>query len=191
MNNYKRQYCFCALILSFSIMTGCASVAPVYVAKNENIRVLQSKPGAKIGAGDILIKKENADRLNQLTIRGGGYTSPYQDSFANYLKEALIIELRAAGRWDPSSTIKISGELLENDLDGSGMNTGTARVGARFIIDHSGVTAYNKVLTADHSWESSFMGAIAIPKARENYVATVQKLLGMLFSDAEFLDAIR
>ena len=45
---------------------------------------------------------------------------------------------------------------------------------------------YDKSFEAQHEWESSFIGALAIPAAMDNYAGAVQKLVGMLFADADF-----
>lgn len=45
---------------------------------------------------------------------------------------------------------------------------------------------YPRTIRIENSWESSFMGAIAIPAAISGYSATVQKLLGELSADPEF-----
>ncbi|MFL6623645.1 MAG: hypothetical protein ACJ8KA_03695 [Sulfurifustis sp.] len=42
-----------------------------------------------------------------------------------------------------------------------------------------------------HEWESSFVGAIAIPAAQRGYDTTVKKLVTALFADKEFQNAIR
>lgn len=46
-------------------------------------------------------------------------------------------------------------------------------------------------LSVRHEWESSFLGAIAIPNAVANYAPAVQKLLAELLADPAFRAAIR
>jgi hypothetical protein len=41
------------------------------------------------------------------------------------------------------------------------------------------------------SWDSSFVGAIAIPRAQQQYPMIVQKLLATLWGDAKFLDSLK
>ena len=41
------------------------------------------------------------------------------------------------------------------------------------------------------SWDSSFMGAVAIPKAQQQYPLIVQKLLTMIWTDADFQAALK
>ncbi|NLA68351.1 MAG: hypothetical protein GX856_08945 [Gammaproteobacteria bacterium] len=52
-----------------------------------------------------------------------------------------------------------------------------------------GEVVYDRTLRVDHEWDSSFLGAIAIPTAFDNYAAAVQKLLQALFTDPGFVAA--
>jgi hypothetical protein len=50
---------------------------------------------------------------------------------------------------------------------------------------------FDKEIVATSTWESSFMGAVAIPAAINQYGALYQKLVGQLLDDTEFLAAIK
>ena len=190
MNNYKGLPLLAVAIASLGL-AACATVAPPYQSTNDNVRVLQSAPNAKVATGDFKTGGSKGEELNKLTIRAGSFTSPYGGSYATYLQEAIRLELEAAGRWDPKANVRISGELLDHWLDGSGTTMGDARITARFVVDRAGARAYDKTLTAKHEWESSFMGPVAIPAAQRGYVTTVKKLIHSLFSDNDFQRAIR
>lgn len=172
-------------------LTACSTVAPMYQATNDNVQVLQAGPNTKLTTGDFKTGGDKRDELNKLTIRAGSFASPYDGSYANYLKEAIRAELEAAGRLDPKSNIRVSGELLDNWLDGSGASVGDARITARFTVERAGMKTYDKTLTAKHEWESSFMGPVAIPAAQRGYVTTVKKLINTLFSDRDFQSAVK
>lgn len=98
-------------------------------------------------------------------------------------------ELQTAGRYDGNANTSVSGTLTDNRLDAA-IKTGTADVGAHFIVTRSGAKVYDKTWSAHQSWDSSFMGAVAIPAAMRNYAAVVQKLLGELFNDPDFAKAV-
>ena len=57
--------------------------------------------------------------------------------------------------------------------------------------DGDGVVVYDKTHNVVHEWESSFIGALAIPAAMQGYAAAVQKLTGQLFADPAFVQATR
>lgn len=164
------------------MMSGCASQAPAYQATNDNVRALQALPGGKVALGQFTVKSED---LNHLTLRGGDYQAPTGGSFSEYLKSALRAELESAGKIDSGSRVTIIGELQGNELDAA-IGTGTARISARIIVIRNGERVYDKVIIGSSQWESSFMGVIAIPAARQHYADTMKQLLAKLFADQDF-----
>jgi hypothetical protein len=67
---------------------------------------------------------------------------------------------------------------------------GTAKISVRFSVENLGGVKFNKVITVNHEWESSFIGAIAIPNAQNNYPITVKKLISKLMLDKDFISAV-
>lgn len=124
-----------------------------------------------------------------LNVRGSTLTGGSDGTFSAYLREALITELQTAGRYAADSQTSVTGTLTDNRLDAA-IKTGTADVAAHFVVTHSGTKVYDKTLSAHQAWDSSFMGAVAIPAAMRNYAAAVQKLLGELFNDPDFVKAV-
>lgn len=70
------------------------------------------------------------------------------------------------------------------------MSTGTAPLAARFVVTRGGSVNYDRELKVDASWESSFIGAVAIPAAATQYEALYRKLVGALIDDADFRKAV-
>ena len=171
-------------------LSGCSSVAPLYQSSNKNSQALYDSKAGKANVGAFVPASDGVSGASALSIRGGSMTSPYNGSYADYLGAALKAELVNAGLFEPQSSRVISGTLLRNTLDAS-IGTGSASISARFVVRMPSGVRFDKVLNSEHEWESSFMGAIAIPRARESYSAGVQKLLAQLFADAEFVAALR
>lgn len=179
-----------ALVATLALQSACVSmVASKYQPGLANAEVL----GRQNGAAPLRVGAFSADPAldgKPLNVRGSTLSGGEDGKFSTYLREALSTELKTAGRLDDHAALEISGELLQNRLNGgsatSGTATGNATVQARFVIKRDGAQVYDRTLTAEHRWPSSFMGAIAIPTAFDNYTATVQKLLQQLFSDPQF-----
>jgi len=174
-------------VVSISALGGCAVMAPHYLATGDNVHTLQGAGSSTISVGKFSAK---SDDLNYLSIRASSYESPVNGSFADYLQTALQTELATAKRYDAASPVVVSGELKENTLSGA-VGTGTAHISARFVVQKGEAKLYEKVLSSDMSWDSSFIGAIGIPAAAGNYVINVQKLLAKLFADSDFEAAIK
>lgn len=175
-------------LLAVAALTGCSTMAPQYPASLDNVAVLK-KDGApaRVASFQSSAAKENA---NPISLRGTSMNSPYQGSYANYLTEAIKQELTLAGKYSPDADIEISGSLLKNDLDATGVSTGHGVMAARFIVKQRDTVKYDKVKSVDHSWDSHFMGNIAIPAATTTYPNMVSKLLAALYTDPDFMSAL-
>lgn len=178
-------------LLALLVLSGCVHTpAPTYAPGNDNLMALRAHPGGKLAVDGFEAAPKVAN--TRLGLRGNSMSGGGEDgTYTSYLQQALEAELRNAGRFDPASEIRVSGVLLANELDASGARTGKASIRARFVVTRDGVVVFDKPLQADHEWESSFMGMIAVPAAMENYVATLQKLIGALVADPAFVEASR
>ena len=171
------------------LIGGCASKAPPYQASLDNLELLKKAPrGMAVGSFSVAA---GATGATTISIRAANMGSPVGADYAAYLAEALRQELVLAGKLDPRSSLEIGGVLLKNDIDAGGFSTNTGELEARFIVKNGGAQRYEKVHRASLIWDSSFAGAIAIPKAHQQYPLIVQKLLSQLLADAEFQAAIR
>lgn len=156
----------------------------------ENVQALQSGQAGVISVGEFSASPSLAAARNRsVPARGYDVTPPQGASFSDYLKERLKAELAAAGRYDAKAPTTISGVLTLNELDASGTSVGTARLGARFKLVREAHALYDKEIDVDDRWESSFVGATAIPGAVNHYTALYKALLGKLFADEEFRSA--
>ena len=169
-----------------AFMVGCTHMTPTYQESVDNVNKLQAAGKASVNVGNFTGKNE----LQRLSARANSFTSPYNDSFSEYIREALRLELVRAGILDTNSPVTIEGVLEANDLD-IGVEVGLQNISVRFIVRRNPKVIYEKIITTQHRWGSAFIGAVAIPMARDAYPAAVSKLFSQLFSDPEFIAAIR
>lgn len=179
------------LFLSIAMLAGCATEAPVYKASFDSTNILKDGGTGKVKLGEFKAGGENPEKINKLTIRGGTFKAPTNGSYVDYLKQALRQQLYDANRLDSTANVEISGIMLKNEFDASGVKLGFADLSARFIVHRSGKKTYDKVSTIHHEWESAFAAANAVPLAHENYMKSVQMLIGKLLGDKQFMRAIR
>lgn len=177
--------------LALAALTACSTMAPKYAPDPVNVNLLRDGNLASARLGQFNVDARYGEDVNHLTIRGGTFQSPYEGSFVAYLKEALRIELGEARLLDPGSTVEVTGFMARNQINAAGFSTADARVEARFVVKRGEQVRYDKVLSAMHEWDSSFVGAIAIPKAVDNYPVVIHKLLTGLYSDKEFIAALQ
>lgn len=131
-------------------------------------------------------KPANMDK--SVTMRSVVMNSPDGDSFAQYLGKTVEADLRAAGKFDAKSPFVIKGFLTDSQVD-AGIGTGNASLAATFSVSKNDHVIFQKDLTASSQWDSSFIGAVAIPEATKQYSALYEKLASELFADKDFVTA--
>ncbi|MCB1753299.1 MAG: hypothetical protein KDI74_16405 [Gammaproteobacteria bacterium] len=176
-----------AVVLMVFAVTGCSTVAPHYQASYENTQLLEEGGKNQV---DVEAFTAADPKVNSLSIRAGTFQSPTNGSYVEYLQKALEQELYDARRLNQDSDIKVGGVLIENEIDASGFDIGTAKIKAEFIVRSGDREVYRKVHSAAIEWPSSFMANIAVPRAIKEYPRVVQELLSRLFLDPEFINAL-
>lgn len=170
---------------------GCTQVLPEYQPTNANVLAIQAAGQSKLATGDFIAEPGREAAVNDLTIRASRLGLPNKLSFPDYIREALNADLKQSGRYDPAATIVVSGVLRKNTVGAPAFGDGAAEIIVRFKVERDRATVFDRVLTQRHEWGSSFIGAIAIPGAAQNYGATVGLLINQLFGDPDFRQATR
>lgn len=168
-----------------ALLGGCATKVPVYEASFDNVKVLTAdalKPSAvdKFTGGP-----------DSISVRGVNQgESPVGSNFADYIQDALSQELTKANLLVLSSDYHIQGKVVSTDIDAA-MDTGHTTASVDFVVTRSGQPIFEKVISADYQWESSFVGAIAIPRGFQSYPKTVEMLLNNLYKDPDFVKSLK
>ena len=181
----------CLVFVSASaFLVGCASPAPNYAPSINNVEQLKKSQAApaKVGGFDTQAGMKNVDAIR---LRASSMVSPVGKHYGDYLAAALRSELELARLHDLKSPLEISGTLQHNNINAGGFQTNDGQLEARFIVKDGTQVRYDKVKKIEHQWEGAFVGAVGIPQAAGNYPIMVQKLLGELFADPDFIVAIK
>jgi len=80
--------------------------------------------------------------------------------------------------------------LLNNEIAVGGIATGSGFMEVELTVTRKGEQRLKKKYTARTSFESSFAGAVAIPKGQSEYPILVRALLREVYSDPQFVSAI-
>lgn len=174
-----------ATILLLVMLSACTMKAPPYQASVENIQPLKLAKVKPLSVGEF----NSTKKLDSISLRGSRLVSP-SGTYGIYLTKAIEEELKLAKLWSGVSSTVVSGTLIRNNIDISEFSTGTGDISVNFIVTTDGKIVYERIISADHVFDSSFMGSIAIPNGQSNYMNLVQKLIKNLFSDKAFIDAI-
>lgn len=188
----KIKFLISLAAMSVFLLSGCSTIAPQYTGSRENVEALQSVSATKVNVGRFY-DDHNPANNQKLNLRGlNTMSSAYGETYAGYVEQALRQDLTIADRYSSESPVMITGILKKNNLDiSSSFAVGISICEVEFSVLQNKNSIYKKTLTQNHEWESSFAGAIAIPKARDEYTVTVQKIINRLFKDQEFIEAMK
>ncbi len=183
---------FYALLASLSLvfLVGCAGPAPNYAPSINNVEALKRTQVQPVRTGAVAVAPE-LKTSQSISIRANSMVSGVGSHYGDYLAAALRQELDLAKLYDANASSEISGTLLRNDISAGGFSTNSGEIAARFVVKRGDQVRFDKVKEIQHQWEGSFAGAVAIPRAANNYPVMVQMLLGELFADPDFRNALR
>lgn len=141
--------------------------------------------------GDFALAPGKPASLDKsVTMRSITMTSPDDGSLAKYLGKAIEADLRAAGKLDPKSDLVIKGLLTDSQVD-TGISTGSGSLSAKFSLLKRDRVVFEKDISINATWDSSFVGAEAIPAAINEYSSLFEKLSNRLLTDEGFQAAAR
>jgi len=174
-----------------TVLCGCVTVkVGDHQPSLDTVSGLRDSGIAALNVGDFkLARGAKPDMDKGVSARGTPVDPPQGQTFSAYLRNALITDLKSAGKYDPQSPLSVQGELTANELHAAGISTASAVLAARFRVMRGDQAVYDKVLKQEQSWESSFMGAVAIPDAINHYGAQYAALLAQLYADTDFRQA--
>lgn len=170
-------------------LTACSTPAPPYAVSIPNVQAIKSAASSSLAVGEFGAQGSAANN-ESISIRGNPMVSA-SGTFAKYLQNAIVQELTEARLLDPNSTMKITAVLLKNDISAAGILTASAEIEARFAVTKVDKTVFEKIKRARIEWDSNFLGAIAIPRAQQNYPNLVSALLKELYADQDFVAALK
>lgn len=76
-------------------------------------------------------------------------------------------------------------------MDVAGINTGEGYMDVKLVVSQRGRTVHEKVYSVKTQFESSFAGAVAIPKGQTEYPRLVRTLLQAVYADPSFIAALK
>ncbi len=180
-----------AALASMAVLTtGCASfVAPSYSPDYPSLDRLKAGQLGKVAVGTFQPRDPQAP-VNKVTLRGANLITP-QGTFSEYLESAMRSDLNELRALDPNAQTRVDAVLLNNAIDVSGFSTGTGVMVVKVNVSKRGTSVLEKTYTANTEFESSFAGAVAIPKGMNEYPRLVRTLLQSIYSDPAFVNAIK
>ncbi len=172
------------------LVSGCGSFkAPAYSPRYETLDQLKKQSIEKMSVGKVQPSDPDA-AINRITLRGSLLTSP-KGTFASYLEDAIRSDLMEMDFYDETSSTQIGATILKNDIDVSGFGTGYGAMEINLVVKKLEALVFEKIYSANTQFDSSFAGAVAIPKGQSEYPSLVRALLQKVYEDPAFIDAVK
>jgi hypothetical protein len=178
------------LVALCALISGCATTFAPHQPSIETVTLLRGAGISKLAVGEFKLAPGAKTDIDRSVTSRAATASPSEGTFSGYLKASLISDLKTSGVYDTGSGISVSGQLVDAQLD-TGMSTGHALISAHFQVTNAGQTVFDKTLKDEHTWESSIIGGIAIPRALNEYQIGYASLLVQLYRDPDFLRSCR
>jgi len=171
------------------LATGCAQlIAPPYSSDFEALDALKRTQAERMTVGTVQPTEVN-DAINNLSLRGSPLRSG-SGTFAKYLEDALVSDLKDVALYDAAAHTRVDAHIQKNEIAVSNIATGTGLMDVELTVSRDGKQRLRKLYSARTSFESSFAGAVAIPKGQAEYPSLVRALLRNVYSDPAFIAAI-
>ncbi len=165
-------------LIAAQLLTGCSYNASKYGASSEDVEKLKTLD-AKINFEKITAKTPGQ---TSIACRASGSISPPgNQSFEEYIQEAIITELKLADKYDKNAKITIKGHLEMVDFSS---NLGTAHW--QFTLKLSSSNSKSIVVNSKYKFSGSFIGAQACAEMAQALTPAVQHLIDDIISNPEF-----
>ncbi|MGE1172421.1 YajG family lipoprotein [Pseudomonas sp. BW7P1] len=168
------------------LLQGCGMTMTRYEPSFDNVQKLKQTPPLH-AISNPQVTAESGE--GSLMVRANPIKSP-TGSIPAHIQDAITEELRKAGLLDPNATRHLQVLVVKNQLN-AGMGTGDGKIAARFTILDGKNVVYDATKEVSHQWSSSFFGFIAIPNATNAYNPMLKDLLKDLYSDPQFIQALK
>nr|WP_274708734.1 hypothetical protein [Pseudomonas sp. S11P7] len=169
------------------LLQGCGMTMTRYEPSYENVQKLKQTPPLN-AISNPQVSAESGE--GSLVVRANPVRSPPSGSIPAHIQDAITEELRKAGLLDPQAQRHLNVLVVKNELS-AGMGTGDGKLAARFTLLKGNDVVYDATKTVSSQWSSSFFGFIAIPNAVNAYNPMLRDLLKDLYSDPQFIQALK
>ncbi|MBN0986642.1 hypothetical protein [Amphritea pacifica] len=180
------QLRYCLIVLLTLVTAGCGALkSPAYSPDYQVLDNLKNKQLLNVSVAPVEPTDPEA-KVNKISLRAASLTTD-QGTFSAYFEQSMIQDLTEMGIYQPSSNVQIKATLVENNIDISSFSKGHGKMIVDLEIHKSSVLTFSKQYIGETEFESSFAGAVAIPKAQSEYPYLVRELLKQIYSDPEFI----
>lgn len=173
---------FLSTVLPLLFFAGCASQANRYVIPAGNYIQLKSIGNVQIRVGQFTFSKPNHSSI--LCRAEGPVHTPDKNPFSEYIRDALIQELKLTGLYSTDASVTITGKITELDFDSY---AGLWQLSVTFISQPEKSFSVSE----KYAYESYYSADMGCEQTAYGFMPAIQNLLGSLFKHPEFIDLVQ
>jgi hypothetical protein len=172
---------YVAAVLASAALAGCSTYAvPRYSISADNVTALKAIGAESISVGKFTQAVIPNQNPNEIMCRGvGPIKTPDGESFADFVRSALVSELKIAGTYSPTAPVQLTGQL--DNIDFSSMS-GSWNLGLTIASSNGRSLS----MTEKYAYTSSFYGETACNQTAQALMPAVQDLIGKVVSSPDF-----
>lgn len=180
----KKSLLTSSLVLATFLFTGCGIKTSEYNVSADNVQTLRDYKELKLDVSNFTAT--NGDESSVMCRLAETISTPKGEPFSEYIKEALVSELKMAGVYDKNSNLKISGNL--DKIYGS-----TMFGNAYWEINVTITSSNGKSITVNtkRDYPSSYLASTACNNMGTSFAPTIKQLIGDIVNHKDFSELLR
>jgi hypothetical protein len=175
-----RTTSFVVAIAAFAGLAGCST----YQVTKYSVSVQNAEAFRALGAVKLSVAPftgEGQAAATEISCRAvGPIKTPLGETYAAYVQQALVDELKVAGIFAEDAKVQIQGNLAKVDLS----SHGSARWMLTLVVTIGNEPSFT--LERNYGFESSFLGEKACALTSQAFMPAVQDLMNALAKDPVF-----
>lgn len=168
-----------SVALATLLFTGCGIKTSEYNVSADNVSTLRDYKELKLDVGNFTAT--NAGESSVMCRLAETISTPQGEPFSEYIKEALLSELKMAGVYDKNSDLKISGNV--NKVYGSSM-FGNAYWEINVTV--TSTTGKSITVNTKRDYPSSYLATTACNNMGTSFSPTIKQLIGEIINHKDF-----
>jgi len=165
------------LFLILTLLSGCSTYSVNrYAISADNVTELRKLGDTMVNVGEFT----SSSPKSEITCRGvGPIKTPDGDTFAHFIKEALIDELEIAEQYSSAANVILTGNLDSIDFSS---NSGIWNL----TLTVKSTTGISLTVSENYSYTTSFYGETACNQTAQALMPAVQNLISNLLNHPHF-----
>ncbi len=167
-----------ALIALATCLTGCSTYSTArYASSVDNVVALRSLDGKVVNVGTFTSTDPG---IKEIMCRGvGPIKTPDGEPFAQFVRKALLDELKLANAFSESAPVTLTGNLDAIDFSSNSGNWDLSLT----VVSSNGKSM---TVTERYPYTTSFYGETACNQTAQALMPAVQNLVGKIVRSANF-----